>query len=231
MPLTIAPPTGLAVSSSNSTAIFGSQGQVTPALLATWTAPADVRVTQVEIQYAVHASGNWLAAGIVSVSVTSASITPVTTGTYYDVRVRSLASLTGGVSVWDEIDNTLAVATNSLTGTYTNVPALALTQPTSTTIHVAAVAVTFGAVTVNYAARTLTISAPSVPTWYYLTIADPTQVGESGSPTLPATASTSNALVGVQGDTYIGAILALPAGSAVQELAGGWPAPVTVQVI
>jgi hypothetical protein len=113
---------------------------------------------------------------------------------------------------------------------YTNNPAIALTQPTSTTIHVAAVAVTFGAATVNYAARTLTIAAPSTPTWYYVTIADPTQAGESGSPTLTATASTATTLVGVQGDTYMGAILALPAGGAVSELAGGWPSPQTVQV-
>jgi hypothetical protein len=84
---------------------------------------------------------------------------------------------------------------------------------------------------VNYAARTLTISAPSVPTWYYVTIADSTQQGESGSPTLTATASTSDALAGVQGNTYMGAVLALPAGSAVSALAGGWPAPQTVQVI
>jgi hypothetical protein len=231
IPSAIAPPTALAVSSSNSTAIFGSQGQVTPALLATWTAPADVRVTQIEAQYAVHASGNWLAAGMVTPSVTSLTITPVTVGTAYDVRVRGLASLTGGISDWDEVDNTLAVASNSLVLTYTNLPALALTQPTSTTIHVAAVAVTFGNIIANYAARTLTITAPSVATWYYVTIADATQVGESGSPTLTATASTSNSLVGVLGNTYMGAILALPGGSAVSGIAGGWPAPQTVQVI
>jgi hypothetical protein len=231
IPSAIAPPTSLAVTSSNSTAIVGSQGQVTPALLATWTAPADARVTGVLVEFAVHGSGTWLSKGVVSPATTSFTITPVTNGTAYDVRLSALASLTGGISAYDEVDNTTATASNSQLSTYSNSPALALTQPTSTTIHVAAVAVTFGGVTVNYAARTLTISAPSVPTWYYVTIADPTQAGESGSPTLTATASTSTALVGVLGDTYMGAILALPAGSAVSALAGGWPAPQTIQVI
>jgi hypothetical protein len=139
--------------------------------------------------------------------------------------------MTGGVSAWDEVDNTTAVASQSQTGSYSNSPALALTQPTSTTIDVVAVAVTFGTTTVNYAARTLIITAPSVPIWYYVTIADPTQVGESGSPTLTATASTSSSLAGIEGDTYLGAILALPPGSAVSALAGGWPPPQTIQVI
>jgi hypothetical protein len=231
LPSAIAAPTGLSVTSSNATAIVGSQGQVTPTLLSSWTAPADARVTQVEIQYSVHSSTVWLTAGTVSPSVTSLLITPVTNGTAYDVRVCSLASMTGGVSAWDEVDNTTAVASQSQTGSYSNSPALALTQPTSTTIDVVAVAVTFGTTTVNYAARTLIITAPSVPIWYYVTIADPTQVGESGSPTLTATASTSSSLAGIQGDTYLGAILALPPGSAVSALAGGWPPPQTIQVI
>jgi len=231
IPSTIAPPTSLAVSSSDSTAIVGSQGQITPTLLATWVAPADVRVTQVEVEYAVHGSSNWLSAGVVTPSVTSFTITPVTRGTAYDVRVRGLASLTGGTSDWDEVDNTVATASNSQVSSYTNSPALALTQPTPITIAMSAVAVTFGSTIANYAARTITIPTPTVATWYYITIADTAQAGESGSPTLTTTASTTNTLVGVLGNTYMGAILALPGGSAVSAIAGGWPAPQTVQVI
>jgi hypothetical protein len=113
----------------------------------------------------------------------------------------------------------------------TNVPLFALTQPTATTIHLAAVATTFGSHTtsVNYSARTFTIAAPSTPTWYYVTIQDTAQVGET-SATLAATCQTSDALVGIPGNTYMGAVLALPAGSAVSILAGGWPAPQTIQV-
>ena len=114
----------------------------------------------------------------------------------------------------------------------TNVPLFPLTQPTATTIDLAAVTTTFAAQvsnTVNYSARVFTISTPSAPTWYYVTIADSAQVGES-SATLTATCQTSNALVGVPGNTYMGAILALPGGSAIRSLAGGWPAPQTIQV-
>jgi hypothetical protein len=113
--------------------------------------------------------------------------------------------------------------------TYTNVPQFALTQPTPTTIVLAAVAVTFGALTVNYSARTFTIPTPSVPTWYYVTITDNTQVGESGA-VLHADCVITTALCGVQGQTYMGAILALPAGSATRILPGGWPAPNSMQV-
>ncbi|MHB1794610.1 MAG: Ig-like domain-containing protein [Acidobacteriaceae bacterium] len=113
---------------------------------------------------------------------------------------------------------------------YSNSPAIALTQPTATEISLAAVVVTSGSVVMNYAARNFTIPAPSAPTWYYVTIADPTQSGEAGTPTLTATCQESDALVGVAGNVNMGAILALPAGAAVSMLAGGWPAPQTVQV-
>jgi hypothetical protein len=95
------------------------------------------------------------------------------------------------------------------------------------------VSVTFGGNTVQYAARNITIPAPSGPTWYYVTINDPTQSGETDSPltaSLATNASTDTNLCGVLGQTYMGAILVLPGGGAISELAGGWPAPVTFQV-
>lgn len=229
IPTQPAPPTGLALTSNASTALTAADGIVTPRILAAWTAPADVRVLQVQIQHSPHSAGTWVDDGTVDVATTSAYISGVVAGNAYDVRIRSLTGK-GQTSDWEEVDNVTVSAPNSLQNSYTNNPAIALTQPTSTTIAVAAVATTFGSATVNYAARTLTITAPSVPTWLYVSIADPTQQGESGSPTLTATASSSNSLAGVQGHTYIGAILALPAGGATQILAGGWPAPQTVQV-
>jgi hypothetical protein len=122
--------------------------------------------------------------------------------------------------------------TGSQINTYSNAPPFALTQPTSTTIALSAVAVTFGAVTVNYSARTFTIPAPTVSTgvWYYVTIADAPQAGESGA-VLTASCVITTALVGLQGQTYMGAILALPAGGASQILPGGWPAPQSAQVV
>jgi hypothetical protein len=108
--------------------------------------------------------------------------------------------------------------------TYTNDPQFALTQPTATTIALAAVATTFGGPKRHYSARTLTIPAPTVPTWYYVTIADDDQVGESG-PTLMPTCEIDHTLCGELGNTYMGAILALPAGGETPVLPGGWPAP------
>lgn len=229
VPLAPAAPTGLTLLSDATTALVGADGIVTPRILATWTAPADARVTTVQVQHSPHGAGIWVDDGTVDVGTTAKYISGVVAGSAYDVRIRSLA-IKGQTSDWEEVDNVTVAAPNSLQTTYTNNPQFALTQPTLTTIAVAAVAVTFGGLTVNYAARTLTISAPSVPTWIYVTIADPTQAGESGSPTLTATASTTNSLVGVLKNTYLGAILALPAGGATRILAGGWPAPQTVQV-
>lgn len=229
LPFIIDPPTGLTLTSDATTALVGVDGVVTPRILASWTAPNDARIVQIQVQYELTGSGNWIAAPPVDVGTTSTFISGVLSGSTYDVRVRSLTNK-GATSVWTETDGVTVSAPNSLQTTYTNNPAISLSQPTSTTIAVAATAVTFGSSTVNYAARTLTISAPSVPTWYYVTIADPTRAGESGSPTLTPTASTSTALVGVVGHTYMGAVLALPAGSAVSELAGGWPSPQTIQV-
>jgi hypothetical protein len=187
-------------------------------------------VGQIQVQFRIHGTSTWTDAGTVAGATTSMLISGVIAGLVYDVQIRSLGNL-GGTSVWVEVDNVTAAAPNSLQATYTNNPLISLSNPTSTTIAVAATAVTFGSLTVSYAARTLTISAPSVPTAYFVTIADPTQHGESGSPTLTATASTSNALVGVLGNTYLGAILALPAGGAIRIGQGGWPAAPNYQVV
>jgi hypothetical protein len=85
-----------------------------------------------------------------------------------------------------------------------------------------ALTATFASGTVNYSARTFTIPSPSVATWYYVTIADPTQVGES-SPTLTATCQTEESLVGVIGNTFIAAIQAMPGGGGTNGINGGWP--------
>lgn len=100
----------------------------------------------------------------------------------------------------------------------------ALTQPTPTSIHMAAATVQFPGSTVVYAARTFTISAPGSPTTYYVTIEDPGQLGDGGStPVLSAACQTSSALVGVPGEVYIGSIVAIPAGGSTQTGPGGFP--------
>jgi hypothetical protein len=230
LPNAIDPPTGLTLSSDATTAVIGLDGVTQPRILATWTAPTDVRVTQVQIQHSLHGAAVWVDDGAVDAATTAKYISGVISGSSYDVRIRSLTNK-GATSDWVEVDNQLVSAPNSLQSTYTNNPQFALTQPTPTTIAIAAVAVTFGNAVVNYAARTKTITAPSVATPLYVTIADPTQQGESGSPTLLVTVSPSNSLVGVMGNTYIGSILALPAGGATRIGPGGWPVPASFQVV
>lgn len=112
--------------------------------------------------------------------------------------------------------------------TYSNTPAVALTQPNSTTIQLAAVAVAFAATTLQYNARTLTIPAPAGTThqWYYVTIADPNFYGDSGSGIpLEVFAEPTPAKLGLKGFIYMGAIYVNSIGIAAVALPGGWPAP------
>lgn len=228
VPYAVAAPTALTLQSDASTALTAADGTVTPRILASWTAPTDSTVSQVEVQYQKAGDSSWITAGLVSAQTTAFYIGGVVSGQSYNVQVASIRS-NGAMSAWVSGSVTVS-APSSAQSSYSNSPAIALSQPSATAIDMAAVAVTFGSAVVNYAARTFTIPTPSAETWYYVTIADATQAGEAGTPTLTATCQTSNALVGVQGNTYIGAILALPGGGATQILAGGWPAPQTFQV-
>lgn len=130
-------------------------------------------------------------------------------------------------SITDAVDYTYtpvgtAAAGNPNQFNYTIDPPNPLSNPTSTTIHMVDVTATFPSNVVHYNARTFTIPAPSVPTTYYVTIADPGYVGDSGTSTnLTATAQTSNALVGVAGNTYIGSIIVQPAGGGTTQMPGG----------
>lgn len=110
---------------------------------------------------------------------------------------------------------------------YVNTPAVALSRSSPTVVAMAQVKTQFPSNEVNYNARTFTIPAPSALTFYYVTIADPQQVGDKGTSTnLVATCQSSNALVGVPGNTYMGFIRVSPAGLASDlEGPGGWPAP------
>jgi hypothetical protein len=233
-PYTVDPPSDLVLLSDATTAVIGADGVNTPRILAAWVPSPDVLVTQTQIQYQNASSplGPWIDVGTVDTATTSAYISGVVSGDYYNVQIRALRA-NGATSVWVEAGPVLVGAPNSLQNSYSNNPAISLSQPDATTITMQQVSVTFGGNTVQYAGRDITIPAPAAPTWYYITINDPTQSGESGSPisaTLTANASIDTNLCGVLGQTYMGAILALPGGAAISELAGGWPAPTTFQV-
>lgn len=116
--------------------------------------------------------------------------------------------------------------------TYINTPAIALSQPDATHIALAAVSTAFASGTVNYNARSISITDPGgTPTWYYVTIQDPDFLGDQ-SPQLAVFAELTNAKVGQPGFTYMGAIqVTHAAGASAIILPGGWPAPQSAQVV
>jgi hypothetical protein len=229
-PYGVQPPTDVTAVSNSTTALVGADGSVTPRILVSWLPPADATVTQIILQYQLSGATSWLSAGSVDDSVSSAYISGVVSGQTYNVQIASL-NASGATSDWVQVSGVAVSAPNSTTNSYTNNPQFDLTQPTATEIAMGAVSVTFGSNTVSYAARTFTITTPTTPTWYYVTVADASQTGDTGgSPTLTATCQTSDSLVGLQGNTYVGAIQAIPAGGSTNVLAGGWPAPQSVQV-
>jgi len=110
--------------------------------------------------------------------------------------------------------------------TYSNTPAVALTQTNSTTIALAAVSVSFAAVTLLYNARTITIPAPTAPQWYYITIADPDFYGDAGSTSpLQVFAEMTTEKCDASGYIYMGAIQVNASAVAALSLPGGEPAP------
>jgi hypothetical protein len=115
---------------------------------------------------------------------------------------------------------------------YANTPAISLSQPDATHIALAAVTVAFTSGTVTYNARSISIADPGgSPTWYYVTIQDPDFLGDQ-SPVLAVFAELTTAKVGVAGFTYMGAIqVTHAAGASATPLPGGWPSPISVQVV
>lgn len=177
-----------------------------------------------------HPSGSrFLFLNPAGIGILKVNLQPQWIGTTLYFKILSYNNLGGGL----QDPSTVTVYTYTPTGvavtaptSYTQTPAIALSQPTATTIHMLQVSVAFPTNTVNYNARTFTITAPSSPTWYYVTIADPGYIGDTGSAdTLTASCSTSSANVGVAGQTFIGAILALPGGGATVIIPGGQPTP------
>lgn len=110
--------------------------------------------------------------------------------------------------------------------TYTQTPASALTNPTPTSIVMAAVTEAYPSNTASYQGRSFTISAPGTPTTYYVTVHDPGYVGDAGSASpLTSYCETSQAKIGLTGYVFIGAIQALPAGGGSNVIPGGYPLP------
>ena len=226
----VSPPTGLAASSDLTTALVGADGLVTPRILLFWTEPDDPFVTTggtIQVQISPNGANTWVDAAVVSGNAHTAYLLHVVSGDVYDVRIRAVRA-SGAYSAWLQLSDIMVGTANSTLNQYSTQPYYPLSWSGPTTINLAATTVTYPTHTAAYAARTLTVPAPSSPVWYYVTLADPTQQGEPGSPVLVLSCRTDTSLVGVLGNIYLGAIQAVPAGTDGMILAGGWPAPRTV---
>jgi len=216
------------------TIYVASDGRVINAIYVTWTTPNDANVVQgghLEMQFQKVGDSTWASGGKVDPSTNYVWIYGVQDGVSYNVQVRAV-NMAGVPSDWTEASPyPLTVnPTHALYNIYTVTPLWQIANPTPTTITMPAVTVVFNKNTVGYIARTFTIPTPTAPTWYYITIADATQIGDTPT-TLGATCQTSDALVGVAGNTFIGAIQALAGAGGVNQIAGGWPTPRTFTTI
>lgn len=118
---------------------------------------------------------------------------------------------------------------NPSTQDYTVVPARPLSQPSATEIDMVDVQVVFPGQVVRYNARTFTISAPTTPTRYYVTVHDPMRLGDIGTVlTRDFRCQTTLVLNDPSGPidsigvwTLIGSIVALPGGAGSQDTDGG----------
>lgn len=217
------------------TVYVASDGRVINSIYITWTTPNDANVVHgghLEAQYQKVGDSTWTSLGKVDPSTNYVWVNGgVQDGVSYNVQVRAV-NMAGVPSDWVEASPyPLTVnATHALYNIYTVTPLWQIANPTATSITMPAVSVVFNKNTVSYGTRTFTIPTPSVPTWYYITIADATQIGDTPT-TLAATCQTSDALVGVAGNTFIGAIQALPGSGGVNQVAGGWPTPRTFSTL
>jgi hypothetical protein len=99
IPYQAAPPTGMTVASSPATAYIGTDGVTHPRALVSWTAPEDITVKQIQLQYQLEGATAWTDGGTVDVSLFSAYVGPLVSGLSYNFQIRSLRG-NGASSDW-----------------------------------------------------------------------------------------------------------------------------------
>jgi len=104
IPFRPAPPTGMALNSGPGYALVGLDGTVTPRIAVSWSAPLDILVKQIQIQYQLTGASVWTDSGLCDVGNFIGYISPVVANGTYNVRIRSLRA-NGATSVWVEMDS------------------------------------------------------------------------------------------------------------------------------
>jgi hypothetical protein len=113
IPYTPAAPTSLTAICSAATAIQGADGNIVPRALLEWTAPMDISVVQILMQYQLVGASSWLDGGTVDVGLFEAFVGPLVAGQEYNFRVRSIRA-SGSYSPWIEVTAVLASITLSI---------------------------------------------------------------------------------------------------------------------
>lgn len=103
-PYVVAPPTSMTLDSSAATAIVGADGVVTPRVLVEWTAPMDISVIQIQVQYQATGASSWIDAGMVDVGLFQTYVSGVIAGATYNFQIRSIRA-NGATSLWEQILN------------------------------------------------------------------------------------------------------------------------------
>jgi len=162
-------PTGVAVSITAGTALYAADGTITPRALVSWTAPQDISVVSVDIQYRAHGSSTWFDAGAVPVALFNSFVTGVIAGVSYDFRVCSVRA-NGVTSAWTEVDSVASTPVFGATGLTPVAPAGTLTAASGSggsTIWIANFSATVEGFSVacTPSVATLSVATPGV-VWY-----------------------------------------------------------------
>jgi hypothetical protein len=188
VPASPAAPSSMTAVSSAATAIVGADGVVHPRALVSWTAPADITVKQIQMQYQLVGAGSWLDAGSVDVGLFEAFIGPLIGGQSYNIRIRSLRA-DATFSGWVEVTGLAASLTLSIVssnGVNVAIAGTLIGQALSggtANIIVEPFTATVGIVTVNcLTAGAYTLTGLNQNQLYYVYYIDPTFAGGAITP-------------------------------------------------
>lgn len=95
----VATPIALALTDGPATALVGADGVVQPRISAAWTAPPDIFVSQIHVQFQENGWNEWQDAGTVDAANRSTLIPGVVAGQTYNVRIRAVKP-NGATSAW-----------------------------------------------------------------------------------------------------------------------------------
>ena len=188
---TVAPPTGLSLTSSAATALVSPTGVATPRIEVEWTTPADVLATGIQMQHQLApggvATGPWIDDGTVDVALNVGYVAGIVAGGEYNVQIRSVRSASGATSAWvQQLNYTASLTLSSSAGLYAvgagslngiAIPtggAEIVCNPFTATIGQLALSI--------FPAGAVTLTGLAQQTGYYVYYVDPTNAGGNVTP-------------------------------------------------